>query len=197
MNDLTLRAFAALALVLPATGCLSTPAAPRHEFIDPVAPERHTPAGAARPVGIRLANVSASDAARDVLTWRDGAGLLWRDENTRFASAPGDFVRRLAQRRLAAGGELRGRLELDLLYFGASTAGGRTAAEVIVFALLEDRNGVLVLASEYRETVAVESPTAPGRGSAAPLAVALGSAAESVVERVLADADDRLTALEQ
>jgi hypothetical protein len=195
MNDLMVRAFAALVFALPAAGCLSTPAAPRHEFIDPVAPELHTPAGAARPVGIRLASVTASDTTRDVLTWRDGAGSLWRDENTRFASAPADFVRRLTQRRLAAGGALRGRLELDLLYFGATTAEGGTAAEVVVFALLEDDSGVLVLAREYRESVAVDSPAAPGRGSAAPLAVALGSAAEQVVERVLADADDRLAQL--
>jgi len=188
MNDLPLRALAALALVLPSTGCLSTPTAPRHEFVEPIAPPLNAQAADGVPLRLRLVGVSASETARDVLTWRDGEGRVWRDEGTRFSSAPADFVRRLLQRRLAGGASARARLEIELLHFGACTTEGGTAAEVVVFALLEDEQGALLLAQEYRETLAVASPTSPGRGSAAPLASALGAATETVVERVLADA---------
>jgi hypothetical protein len=187
MNDLPLRAFAALVLVVPSTGCLSTPTAPRHEFVEPIAPPLNAMASDSAPLGVHLVGVSAAETARDVLSWRDGDGSVWRDEGTRFSSAPADFVRRSFQRRLAGGSASRARLEVELLHFGARTTESGTAAEVVVFALLEDEEGALSLAREYHETLAVPSPIAPGRGSAAMLAVALGAATETIVERVLAD----------
>jgi len=195
MNDLTHHAGAvptALVLGCLLSGCLSTPAAPRLVFIEPVATATQDEgAFTADAVRLRLVEVFAAESARDALSWRDGLGRVWRDETTRWSRSPSDFVRQLLESRVAspAAAAVDRRLALEIVFFGARLEESGVSAEIEVFATIEDARGALLLARTFHARQPVRSALRPGSGDPAELAVALGEQAQRVVDEVLRAAE--------
>ncbi|MEZ5979838.1 MAG: MlaD family protein [Planctomycetota bacterium] len=174
---------------LPLGACFA-PKAPSYRNVEtllpvPVEPRVHS----GRPV--RLVEIAAHEASRDVFSWRALDGSIRRVEGVRWADQPADAVRRALLERLsgapADGGPAR-RLSIELLSFGGEERRDGIAASIRAFVLVEEPDGSVALARTYEFSRPLEGGTAEFARVDRATCEALGRLTLELVDTVLDDA---------